>query len=212
MNKATTECKTTLLMNKSKLYWQFNCDRIWLTLENIKEQKIVIDEIETSLFGYTYRLGLFLIREFDKTILLRGGCPANGPCRYSLIDKTTGKKIDEFGQLICIDTELSDGEKYPFDFVVYPDSSGKNLIVQYIDTKKKLIVPFSLQKNNLTARIPEYQFHQMKLKNNLLTISYTTTTGKHLKLKINLHHKKYSLSSHKPSGVLTFKSKTTKMT
>ena len=39
INHYTVECDTILLSNKSKLYWQFNCDRIWLTLDNVNGQK-----------------------------------------------------------------------------------------------------------------------------------------------------------------------------
>lgn len=63
MNTATVDCKTVLLKNNSKLYWQFNCNRIWLTLENINGKKKVIDEVEVGLYGYTYRLGYYLIKE-----------------------------------------------------------------------------------------------------------------------------------------------------
>ena len=89
MNTATTNCKTIPLKNKSKLYWQYNCTKIWLTLEDSIGQKRILDEVPVELYGYTYRLGFQLIKEFDETILFRGGCAANGPCTYTLINKTT---------------------------------------------------------------------------------------------------------------------------
>ena len=46
MNNATTNCKTIILKNKSKLYWQYNCNRIWLTLENPIGKKKVINEVD----------------------------------------------------------------------------------------------------------------------------------------------------------------------
>jgi hypothetical protein len=192
MNNATTNCKTTILNNQSKLYWQFNCERIWLTLENLKGQKKIIDEVEVGLFGYTYRLGFYLIREFDKTLLFRSGCPANGPCIYTLLNKSTGKKIKEYRQLICIDTESKEKTKYQFAFVVYPDSNFKNIIIDYININKKLTIPFDLQENNLTSVIPEYQFDKIKLERNILTLFYTRTDNKKLNLKIILNNKKYS--------------------
>jgi len=191
MNNATTNCKTILLKNKSKLYWQYNCNRIWLTLENGKGNKTVLNEVDVELFGYTYRLGYHLIKEFDKTILFRSGCPANGPCIYTLIDKSTGKKIDEFGQLICIDTDVREDKKYQFDFVVYFAENYEKLKIYYINTKRTLTIPFDAKRNNLTAVIPEQQFDKMNLKGNILTIYYTTTENKELKLKINLTNKKY---------------------
>ena len=192
MNNATTNCKTTILNNKSKLYWQYNCNKIWLTLENRKGKKIVLDEVPVGFFGYTYRLGFHLIKEFDNTILFRSGCPANGPCMYTLIDKSTGKKVDEFGQLICIDTDVREDKKYQFDFVVYFSENYDKIKIYYLNSKKKLTIPFDATKNNLTAVIPEHQFDKMNLEGNILTIYYTTTENKELKLKINLTNKKYS--------------------
>jgi len=175
------------LSNNSKLYWQYNCDRIWLTLENIRGQKSIIDEVPVELYVYTYRLGFHLIREFNGSLIFRSGCPANGPCIYTLVDKTTGEKVKEFQQLICIDTDIQDDAKYLFDFVVYADSNYKNLVIEFIDTKKKMIVPFDFQKNDLTARIPEFQFNKMELYGNVLTLFYKGTDSEELNFKINLN-------------------------
>ncbi len=96
MNESTVDCKTIILKNSSKLYWQFNCGRIWLTLENANGKKKVIDEVKVELYAYAYRLGYHLIKEYKNTLLFRSGCPANGPCMYTVIDKTNGKKIKEY--------------------------------------------------------------------------------------------------------------------
>jgi hypothetical protein len=192
MNGATTNCKTTVFKNKSKLYWQYNCKRIWLTLEDVKGRKTVIDEVDVELFGYTYRLGFHLFKEFDKTLLFRSGCPANGPCMYSLIDKSTGKLIKKFGQLICIDTDIREDKKYQFDFVVYYSDNYDKLKIYNIYSNQILTIPFNAKQNNLTAVIPEQQFDKMKLNGNILTIFYTTTENKELNLKIDLTNKKYS--------------------
>jgi hypothetical protein len=191
MNKATVSCDTTILSNKAKLYWQYNCDRIWLTLENANGQKNMIDEVPVELYGYTYRLGFHLIREFDKTILFRSGCPANGPCIYTLIDKNNGNKIKEFDQLICIDTDIKwkNAHKYNFDFVVYLSDTTDHLIIYYIDSKRILKVPF---KEKLTSVIPQHQFKEITLNNNILTLTYKLDDNKSKTLNINLNDKKYS--------------------
>ncbi|MFT4062935.1 MAG: hypothetical protein QM642_11335 [Edaphocola sp.] len=190
MNEATVSCDTTIFSNKAKLYWQYNCDRIWLTLETANGQKNVIDDISVEFYGYTYRLGFHLIKEFDKTILFRSGCLANGPCVYTLIDKNNGNKIKEFGQLICIDTDIK-GEnphKYNFDFVVYLSGTTDHLIIYYIDSNKTLKIPF---KENLTSVIPQQQFDEMTLNNNILTLTYELEDKKKV-LRINLNDKKYN--------------------
>lgn len=171
MNEATVSCDTTTFSNNAKLYWQYNCDRIWLTLENASGQKKVIDEVPVELYGYTYRLGFHLIKEFDKTILFRGGCPANGPCIYTLIDKNNGNKIKEFDQLICINTDIKweNAHKYNFDFVVYLSDTTDHLIIYYVDDNRILKIPF---KEKLTSVIPQHQFDEMTLENNILTLFY----------------------------------------
>ena len=194
MNNATVSCDTKFFKNRSKLYWQYNCNRIWLTLENSKGRKKVIDEVEIGLYGYTFRLGYHLVKEFDKLLLFRSGCPANGPCVYTLIDKSTGRKVKEFNQLICINTDLewNDSKNYPFNFIVYFAEDYESLKIYYVDTKHILTIPFSAKKNNLTAGVPEYQFENMTLTNNLLKLFYTTTDNKELILKVNLLNNKYS--------------------
>lgn len=200
-------CDTIFLKNHSKLYWQLNCNRIWLTLENAKKTKIVIDEPDVNLYEYTYRLGFHLIREYKNSILFRTDCGASGPCSYILIDKTTGKRIQEFGQLICIDTDSQYRRKshqYPFDFIVYLDEDVKgvqNLVVYYIGTKKTLWVPF---KEELTAAIPQEQFDTMTVKNNVLSIFYETNNNPKKSIKINLtkpdkKNLSHTLSNHKKS-------------
>ena len=190
MNDATIDCATTILGNKSKLYWQFNCTRIWLTLENVNGRKVVLDEVPVEYYGYTYRLGFHLVKEFEKSILFRSGCPANGPCTYLLIDKSSGKQIAEFGQLICIDTDLRDSKKYQFDFVVYFSEDYGKMEIYYVNSKKRLIIPFDTERNNFTSIIPEYQFDRMDLNGDMLTLDYTTDEQEKMQLKLNLTERK----------------------
>lgn len=183
INNYTVSCDTTTLSNNSKLYWRFDCDRIWLTLENKNGQKSVIDTVPINLYPYTYRLGFHLIKDFDKTILFRSGCPANGPCVYTLIDKTTGNKIKEFDQLICIDTEDA---KYAFDFVVYLSDTIDSINVYFVDTEKSLKIPFT--ENLTSAAYPQQQqFKEMSLINNILELTYWTNDNKEKTLKININ-------------------------
>ncbi|GAA4456806.1 hypothetical protein GCM10023092_22620 [Rurimicrobium arvi] len=189
MNGATVSCDTTTFKNNSKLYWQYNCDRIWLTLENSSGQKFVIDEVEVELYNLTYRLGYHLIKEFKESLLFRSGCPANGPCTYTLIDKANGKKLKEFDQLICIDTDIKweHAHKYNFDFIVYLSNKSDNIIIYYVDSKRTLKVPF---KENLTGIIPQHQFDEMTLENNILKLSYELDKDTKKTLKIELKNKK----------------------
>jgi hypothetical protein len=188
MTENTISCDTTIFSNKSKIYWQFNCDKIWLTLENSKKQNFVIDELDKDVYSYTYRLGFDLVKEYSVSLLFRSGCPANGPCVYTLIDKTNGEKLKQFDQLICIDTEIDreNPHKYSFDFVVYFSDNGKNLIIYNIETNKKQEILFP-DKVNLTSIVPEYSFQGMVLKDDVLKISYELNDGKGKNLKIKLN-------------------------
>lgn len=184
MNAATTSCETTFLKNGAKLYWQYNCKKIWLTLEN-KEKKIEIDQIGVSDYGLTYRLGFHFIKEYKNSILFRSGCGATGPCSYVLIDKNKGKKLKDFDQLICIDTDIKmeNPHPYQFPFVVYLSPKSDHLIINFIDTQKIIEVPF---KEKLVDVIPENQFTKMEVKNNKLLISYDTNNDILTTLEIDL--------------------------
>ncbi|MEZ7503687.1 hypothetical protein [Flavobacterium sp. Arc2] len=186
MNGSTISCETIKLKNNSKLYWQYNCDRIWLTLENTEGNKVTVDEVDIDLYNYTHRLGFHLIKEYENTLLFRSGCSASGPCSYILIDKNNGEKIDEYGQLICIDTDSLWSEvsrKYEFDFIVYLSQDSDDLIIYFIDTKQTIKIPF---KEKFTAIVPEQQFDKMSLDNSILTLFYSTEEDPQKTLKINL--------------------------
>ncbi len=173
MNSSTVNCDTLVFKNDSKIYWQFNCDSVWLTLENRYKSKTVINQVPLELYGYTYRIGYHLIKEFSESLLFRHGCPATGPCDYSLLDKTTGKNIMDFGQLICIDTDIQfeNAHEYKFDFVVYLNVETAELIIYFINSNHIQRHPF---KEQLTLDvIPSRQFNEMNLKNDVLTINYT---------------------------------------
>jgi hypothetical protein len=189
MNGATISCETATLKNNSTLYWQYNCDRIWLTLENKNGKKTVIDELEPSLFTYTYRLGYHLIKEYNSSLLFRSGCPANGPCHYTLIDKSNGKKLKALQPLICVDTDnrLESPHPYEYDFVVYFSENHDSLVVYYIDSKKYVHIPFNPKNNKLSSPIPEQQFTHMKKSNDILTLTYQNDENKIRELKIPLN-------------------------
>jgi hypothetical protein len=188
MNDATISCETSTLKNNSTLYWQYNCDSIWLTLENKNGKKTVLDEVEPSLFPYTYRLGYHLIKEYNSSLLFRSGCPANGPCNYTLIDKSNGKKLEAFKPLICVDTDnqLENPHPYEYNFVVYFSEVNDSLVVYFVDGKKYLQIPFNSKKNKLSSPNPEQQFKHMKKSNDTLTLAYENDEKQIKELKIPL--------------------------
>ena len=182
MNEATVSCDTLYLKNGSQLYWQFTCDRIWLTLRNTSGQTYTLNEVDAALYSYTYRLGYHFIKEFGTKILFRSGCPANGPCDYVLIDTVSGKIIKEFNQLIQIDTDLN-GTSYAFPFVVYFNAERNKLVAENIYNHKKTFKKFNPETSRL---IPEYIFTSMKVTGNKLYLYYTDSldTPKQVTLSI----------------------------
>lgn len=173
MNEATVSCEPLHLKNGCQLYWQFTCDRIWLTLKNTTGQTYILDEVDTNLYPYTYRLGYHFIQEFGTTLLFRSGCPANGPCYYVLIDTVSGKIINKFNQLIQIDTDL-DGISYSFPFVVYFNTKGNKLVIENLYTHKKIFKRFHFEESYL---IPEYNFTSMKVMAKTLYLYYKDSSG-----------------------------------
>lgn len=187
MKEAPISCETILLKNKAKLYWQFNCNKIWLTLQNNIGKKIVINEVNIDLYSYVYRLGYHLIKEYKNSLLFRNGCSANGPCVYKLINKSNGQKIKEFNQLICIDTDIEteNPHNYKYNFLVYLSDSANYLNVYFIDTKKVIKVPFKFE---LTSVMPNNQFEKIEVKNNILTLYFEEKNENQI-FKINLNNK-----------------------
>lgn len=187
MNNSTVRCDTTLFRNGSKIFWQFNCKRIWLTFQNAKGNNKVINDVPVELFGYTYRLGYSLIKEYNNILLFRSGCSANGPCTYHLINKETGESIKDFPQLICIDNDVTSDSSYQFEFVVYLSGSKSEIMVYFIDSNKSVSFPFV---EKLSGAIPEYQFEMMKLEGGKLTLFYNLNDEEQKSITINLADKK----------------------
>lgn len=184
MNNATVSCDETDLRYGAKLYWQYSCDRIWLTLEKKNGRKIVLDEMPVDLFGYTYRLGYYFSKEYEKHLLFRSGCPANGACNFILVNKETGKIEKEFGELIYNhDTDTF------YDFVLYFDyksNTDYSIIAEFIDTNRKFEIP--VNSSYLTEIHPEYQFEKVSYENQLISLTYNDK-GRKRKLTIDTRGK-----------------------
>ncbi len=168
INQYTTDCNTTYLKNGSKLYWQFNCKSIWLTLENKSGRRTTINTVPIDYYSLTYRIGYHLAKEYKNTLLFRSGCPANGPCNFVLLDKNTGKKIREFGELIY---DHSTGQFY--DFILY-FSSKSSLTLHYIDTNKKYRI--TVNPEDFNSVTPEYMFDKIYIKKNILILTHPRRT------------------------------------
>ncbi|MET3979842.1 hypothetical protein ABIB62_002816 [Mucilaginibacter sp. UYP25] len=167
-------CKDIILKNKSKLYWQFNCDSSWLTFQNKLGEKKIIYSLE--LVGYTGRLGYSYATEYKAGFLIQNnlisGCCT--PPEYILYSKMTGKEIINLGPLIYYSVRYND------PLIVSYNTDA--LVVYNIETKKRMkidlpkgVVAWTLKAGELPE--PEYLF-DAKLIGSVLIIKY-----RYLKIK-----------------------------
>lgn len=164
--KGSIDCKIKKFKDGGKLYYQFNCDSIWLTYENNKGGRFIIDSSDTLLYNYNYRIGFQLAKEYKRSLLFRSGCPANGPCNFILISKKTGKRLSEYGELI-----YDHSTKKFYDFIIYFSNDKLNaLTLDFIDANKQYKIPINPKLYN--SAIPEYSFDKISFKNEKLTLSY----------------------------------------
>jgi len=170
------------------LYYQFNCDSIWLTLENNK-QKHIIFSMTTEYYSYTYRLGYQFAKEFNSSILFRSGCPANGPCNFILVDKKTGEKITEFGELIY---DHSADSPFIHSFILYfTDSLLSTITIHYIDSNKKYKIAIDGQQ--FKGIIPEYEIDNISVNQSQLCFTQPYHNKRKWKTKpVKVDLKKYA--------------------
>lgn len=180
----SVDCDIDTLISGDLLYYQHNCDSIWLTLEK-DDRKIILFSTEPDLHQYHYRLDPQLVNEFEKHLLFRFGCPANGPCGHFAVDIETGKKTAEYYELIF------KGQGDETNFVVgldYMQIKVFSLITNEIDS-----IPFDSKR--LTSIIPEYQFDEGQIKNGILILPYSYRDVKTDELKnkiVEIEIKKYN--------------------
>jgi hypothetical protein len=152
-----------MLKDGTLIYYQFNCDSVWLTMQN-KDIKTVIFSMEAVLAPLTFRVGYQFIREFKNTILFSYGCAPNGPCQHSLIDKRNGKELKQLQELIYNAADQRG------DFIVYFTKGKDSLTVDFIDRKLQYQVP--VKKEIFVYIVPEQQFQNQRWENGYLILPY----------------------------------------
>lgn len=145
---------TTILSNGALLYYKIDHDSLWLTLENKK--KIILFSTGFDLVGYHYRLDYQFYKEFNKYLLFRYGCPANGPCGFVLIDKNSGKEFMQLPELIY----NHDGNVID-DYLIYFSNDREKIIFFNVNTNTKIEYKHGIE-DFKTAITPEYEFDSIK--------------------------------------------------
>ena len=167
-------CHTIYLQNNSILYRQFNCDSSWLVFENKIGKKLILCPIYNDMLEYTERIGPQFIREYESTLLFgdRHALASCWPYYFSLLSKTDGHIVKDFGHLIY----------YPYDttynFLLYfTDTSLNSITLNFVDLSKSII--FQLPKERIVTTMkhggelfPEDLFKDIVLENNELIIQY----------------------------------------
>ena len=168
----SVHCDIDTLQSGDLLYYQHNCDSIWLTLDK-GDRKVILFSTESDLHQYHYRLAPQFVNEFENHLLFRFGCLANGPCSHFAVDKKTGKKTAEYDELIF------KGKGNTTNFVVGLDYM--QIKVFNLTTNEIGSIPFDSE--GLTGIIPEYQFDKGQIKDGVLLLPYSYRDKKTDELK-----------------------------
>ncbi|MFC0514969.1 hypothetical protein ACFFGT_12200 [Mucilaginibacter angelicae] len=127
-------CKDLLFRNRAKLYWQFNCNKAWLTFKNPHGKSRIISLLNHDFFRLQGRLGYVGFTEYPSFFLAQhnviSGC-CDPPIFY-LHDKTTGKIRSELGSLVYFSKE------YDTPVVIY--TKEDRLVILNVETGKKHII------------------------------------------------------------------------
>lgn len=175
---------TTFLSNGALLYYQIAHDSLWLTLEN--QKKIILFSTGFDLVGYHYRLDYQFYKEFNKYLLFRYGCPANGPCGFVLIDKNNGKEFMQLPELIY----NHDGNVID-DYLIYFSNDREKIIFYNVNRNAKFEFKHGIE-DFKTAITPEYEFDSIKRFPNRYELFYgEVNNGKRAAKKIIVDLNKY---------------------
>ncbi len=141
--KFLIECDTSYLQSNALIYYQFNCDSIWLTLENKNAEKFII--YKTDMLDFYGPSTLHLKQDCTESALFS--------IRYTktdidffVINKSNGKVIRTFQNVI-------DVERNQTCFVAYYNSSKENISVYNIETEIEVEIksPLEIMKGDFTC-------------------------------------------------------------
>ncbi|MDP4219859.1 MAG: hypothetical protein Q8916_13200 [Bacteroidota bacterium] len=167
------KCNPTLLKNGTRIYYQFDCDSIWLVHESTNGKKKNIFSTTTEYYGYHFRLDYYLVKEYSHSLLFSHNCHPNLPCDYSLLDKDNGEKLEDFDQLN--DQLIYNSTEAGNDFIIYfKDSIPSGITLLYIDSGKKYSFSIDPERFNSNGRSPAFQFEEpiLNKKRQLLILPY----------------------------------------
>lgn len=182
-------CDTTFLKNRGLLYYQYTCDSVWLTLQQENGSKVVLySDTTVDLFPLNYRLGYYLIGEYDSTLLFRYGCPANGPCNIAIVHKRLGRVlVDQSQREILNEIDIIDAMNEEAikasNYLLYFDEKSRFLNLFFLKTGKRYAIP---TKSLQLPSDPDYTLDGVKKVGRKLQLTYKYYNGTNLLRFINL--------------------------
>lgn len=192
------------LTDGSQIYWSYDCDSSWLTLENKNGKKYVFYSLEKEMMELTTRIGHVHFTEFSRAFLytnkvISGCCE---PLDYYLYNKEDASLIKYLGRAIFVGKDAT----LPY-FVSYPYSGYREedtipdlnqIVVTNLNTLKSTTIsmPKYVSENIINTGI--YSYPEQITKTNLnqyvltLQIPYAQNpSGKEKQYKITIDLKKY---------------------
>ncbi|TAE20152.1 MAG: hypothetical protein EAZ95_00080 [Bacteroidetes bacterium] len=178
-------CTPFTLKTGEKLYYQYDCDTLWLTLERENTKTIIFSE-KCSYYENSYEKPYLFITEFDKYILFARFC--NPTCTHYLVEKATGKVKEIISKLI-FDGSLPNGKT--FDIVIsFVDDNYDKLQIYRTNTDNKTYNLIKKVSNPIIYPESSFNIELYKWKNNILWLGYKDYTKKRSKvkyIKVKLH-------------------------
>ncbi|MFM2388391.1 MAG: hypothetical protein RL660_3148 [Bacteroidota bacterium] len=180
---------TTVLDIGTKLFWNYNCDSIWLTYINCKKDKVVLDNWHESQI-LSVKLGLCFLQEYQSKMLFQravisGCCDLPNKIIY---DKASGKVLKNIGPAIW----YSKDKKYPLlicieqqDSIKLGDESTFHKLIVYNldrDTQHQISLSGTTFFTNLHERYLDYGkplLETYTVSDNKLSLLFTKEDAEH---------------------------------
>jgi len=122
------ECDTVYLKSNSMVYYQFNCDSIWLTLENQSSEKYDIYKADTKS---VYNPSMLFLKQDCSQSALFSVRNSKTDLDFFLINKSNGQVIKIFKNVV-------DKERNNHCFIAYYKKDKKRISTYNIETGIKI--------------------------------------------------------------------------
>ena len=200
--KESVNTDTTTLDIGTKLYRSYNCDSIWLTYVNKKNQKKILETWTGENAIFSVRMGLNYLTDYKKYILFQQAV-ISGCCVMPdtlLFDKNTGEEVKNLGPVIW----YSEDKKFPLVICLEDkdtlNTAFENMIIHNLDTDKQYNyslknISFFKNLNSLDLAFDRNLLQDFSVKNNNLNLKFIkeddTKEGKFIKHEVKLDLNNY---------------------